>query len=164
MSDHDDDAADDATQPDGAIGYGRPPKHSQFKKGCSGNPRGRPKGSKNLSTLIAEEMTQTVIATENGARKRIPKKQVIAKRIVNRAAEGDAKMITILLNGDGVQSEPQAGALDAGVPLHTEDELVIANVISRIRAAAPSPDSGGGEYQDGTATDAAADPSDSIPD
>lgn len=36
------------------VGYGKPPKHSQFKKGASGNPRGRRKGSKNRSTLIRQ--------------------------------------------------------------------------------------------------------------
>jgi hypothetical protein len=34
------------------VGYGRPPAKSRFKKGTSGNPRGRPKHSKNMKTII----------------------------------------------------------------------------------------------------------------
>ena len=39
------------------IGYGRPPKHTQFKKGQSGNPEGRPKGIKSLSTELDDELS-----------------------------------------------------------------------------------------------------------
>jgi hypothetical protein len=38
------------------VGYGRPPKHSQFAPGRSGNLNGRPKGSKNMTTLLQEEL------------------------------------------------------------------------------------------------------------
>jgi Family of unknown function (DUF5681) len=43
------------------VGYGKPPRHTRFKKGQSGNPRGRPNGSKNLSTLLSETLSEPVI-------------------------------------------------------------------------------------------------------
>src|SRR5215469_15592455 len=53
-------------QSDYEVGYGKPPRHTRFKKGQSGNPRGRPCGSKNLKTLLSEALSEPVIITENG--------------------------------------------------------------------------------------------------
>jgi hypothetical protein len=79
------------------IGYGKPPRHSQFGKGHSGNPRGRPKGSPNLSTLLDGALNERVIVSENGKRKRITKREAILKQLVNKAASGDPKSIHMLL-------------------------------------------------------------------
>ncbi len=79
------------------VGYGKPPEHSRFKKGQSGNPRGRAKGSKNLATVLSETLDETVTVTENGRRRKISKREALAKQLVNRAAQGDAKTIQICL-------------------------------------------------------------------
>src|ERR1700730_18750757 len=61
----------DESNRDYDIGYGKPPKHSQFAKGRSGNPHGRPKRSIKLSTLLYSTLNESVIVNENGKRKRI---------------------------------------------------------------------------------------------
>jgi Family of unknown function (DUF5681) len=48
------------------VGYGKPPLHSRFKKGRSGNPHGRPKGSSNMSTLLDHALNEQVVVSENG--------------------------------------------------------------------------------------------------
>ena len=87
----------DESNRDYDIGYGKPPKHSQFAKGRSGNPHGRPKGSINLSTLLYSTLNESVIVNENGKRKRITKREAILKQLVNKAASGDPKSIQMLL-------------------------------------------------------------------
>src|SRR3954452_21014644 len=67
------------------VGYGKPPRHTRFKKGQSGNPRGRPSGSKNLSTALNE----LVVVAENGGRQKITKRQAIITQLVNQSAKAD---------------------------------------------------------------------------
>lgn len=43
------------------VGFGKPPKHTQFEKGRSGNPKGRPKGSKNIPMLVREIFDEKVL-------------------------------------------------------------------------------------------------------
>jgi hypothetical protein len=79
------------------IGYGKPPRVSQFKPGESGNPRGRPRGSKNLALLLEEELKQRITINENGRRRRITKQAAIIKHMVNKALSGDPRLLQLLL-------------------------------------------------------------------
>src|SRR5690348_9947669 len=83
---------------DYAVGYGKPPRHTRFKRGQSGNPQGRPKGSKNLTTLLTEALNEPVIVAENGGRRRITMRLAIIKQLVKRSANADLRAIKILLD------------------------------------------------------------------
>ena len=80
------------------VGYGKPPRHTRFAKGQSGNPRGRPSGAKNLSTLLSDALNETVVVTENGGRRKVSKRQAIITQLVNRSATADFRAIKILLD------------------------------------------------------------------
>ena len=71
------------------VGRGRPPKHTQFSKGTSGNPTGRPKGSKNLGTLIMEAAQDQVAVRIDGKTRKISKLQATAMQLATKAAGGD---------------------------------------------------------------------------
>ena len=43
------------------VGYGKPPRHTRFVKGQSGNPRGRPPGAKNMKTLLTKALNELVL-------------------------------------------------------------------------------------------------------
>ena len=78
------------------VGYGKPPRHTRFAKGQSGNPRGRPRGAKNFTTLLEEALDEPVIVTENGGRRKVSKRQAIVTQLVNRSATADFRAIKLL--------------------------------------------------------------------
>ena len=82
-------------QPDSdyQVGYGKPPKETQFKKGQSGNPKGRPRREKTLDNLLNHILDEKVAATENGRHRKISKRQAIFKHLSNRLAQGETKAV-----------------------------------------------------------------------
>jgi Family of unknown function (DUF5681) len=83
------------SNPSYEVGYGKPPVHSRFRKGQSGNPKGRAKGSRNFSTIFSEAMMKPVVITENGQRKKISKLATAMTQLANDAARGDKKSIQL---------------------------------------------------------------------
>ena len=81
-----------------AVGYGKPPKHAQFKKGQSGNPKGRPKGIRNLNTDLEEELNQKVVVSEGGMTKETTKQRAMIKSVFAKALKGDTRAATVLIN------------------------------------------------------------------
>jgi Family of unknown function (DUF5681) len=83
------------TKPRYDVGYGKPPLHTRFRKGQSGNPNGRGKGTKNFATLFMKAMSQPVTINENGKRKKISKLTAAVTQLANDAARGDKKSIQV---------------------------------------------------------------------
>ena len=117
------------------VGYGRPPTHARFQSGRSGNPKGRPKGSKNFSTLLAEELTQPITLTENGKRKRMSKQQALVKQLTNKALSNDMKATALVLDEMRRAETPAQGGAAINIQ-RPEDKLVMADIVRRIREAA----------------------------
>ena len=117
------------------VGYGKPPRHTRFKKGQSGNPRGRPRGAKNLPTLLSEALNERVIVTENGGQRSITKRQAIITQLVNRSATADLRAIKILLDilrdieGQTEPASPETSAFSEA------DEKVIEQLKARFSKA-----------------------------
>ena len=80
------------------IGYRRPPASGRFKPGTSGNPKGRPKGTRNFVTLLQQELQQTITVNENGKKKKVTRQQAMVKRVVTNALNGDARAILLLID------------------------------------------------------------------
>jgi len=79
------------------VGYGRPPAEGRFKKGASGNPRGRPRESRNISLLLEQELSSKVSVNENGRRRTITKLEGMVKQMVNRALAGNDRAVRLIL-------------------------------------------------------------------
>lgn len=126
------DESDDLT-PAYNIGRGKPPIRTQFQKGKSGNPRGRPKGSKNFATHLATELGRRVTVNENGRRRKMTKSQAAATQLVNKAVSGDIKAFPLLLNETrSYEAEVERNA--PASPIADPDDLqVLESMIRRIR-------------------------------
>ena len=114
------------------VGYRKPPRHTRFRKGQSGNPRGRSSGSKNLSTLLSEALNEPVTVTENGRRRKVSKREAIIKQLVNQSANGDwraVKMLLEILRDIEGQTEPAA---DEPSAFTAADEEVIEQLKARL--------------------------------
>ena len=83
------------TKPCYDVGYGKPPLHTRFRKGQSGNPKGRGKGTKNFATTLMKAMSEPVTINENGNRKKISKLAAAVTQLANDAARGDKKSIQL---------------------------------------------------------------------
>lgn len=73
------------------VGYGRPPRHSQFKPGESGNPKGRPKKKKSLGSLLHEVLFRPVTIKKNGRRRRVPYIEGFLGGLAHLVANGDPR-------------------------------------------------------------------------
>src|SRR6185295_19124650 len=80
------------------VGYRRPPKQHQFKPGRSGNPKGRPKGSKNESTILRGILDRKIQTQSGGRTRKISILEGILLRIVEDSLRGNTKSAAFLLN------------------------------------------------------------------
>ena len=105
------------------IGYRRPPASGRFRPGTSGNPRGRPKGSRNFITLLEQELNKTISVTENGRKRKLTRLQAIVKRTVNSALNGDQRALLNLLEIMRRTGRFDAPAAEALLPDNYEELL-----------------------------------------
>jgi hypothetical protein len=126
--------SDTETTADYEVGYGKPPWRAGFQKGRSGNPKGRPKGSKNFATLVSEALDEKVSLTEDGRRRRITKRELVIKQLVNKSASADLRAIKQLTDiVQGVEGRAGASQAHPQPPAFTAaDEEVIAELRKRM--------------------------------
>lgn len=120
------------------VGYGRPPVATRFKPGQSGNPKGRPKASKNLSTLVREKLQAKVPAREGGRERRMSKGEIGVTKMVNRFAEtGDPKLYGVLREAEGVSGGSGAvGVAAASVEEQVSHTDILAWFLEQNRSSA----------------------------
>jgi hypothetical protein len=104
------------------IGYGKPPKKHQFRRGQSGNPRGRPKGAKNTATLLREILDRKIEVRSGSHSRKITIREVILTRFAESSLKGDVKAAAFLLQRyDGSTGDEQQTDVTT-----MEEEAIIA--------------------------------------
>jgi hypothetical protein len=116
------------------VGYGRPPVSTRFKPGQSGNPRGRPKGSKSLEQVLRQALNRRVQDTRRGGRHTVRMAELIIEGLVFAAAKRDPQMLRLLLAfldryapSDAPKVDPQE--------VRAADREILDEYISSIMAA-----------------------------
>jgi ribosomal protein S20 len=117
------------------VGYGHPPQSTRFKPGRSGNPKGRPKGSLNIRTLLASTLRERVVINENGQRKAVTKLEAALKQLTNKAASGDLRAILQLVGLATEAEEKENMATPQKTVTGEIDQKVMQGILDRFQVA-----------------------------
>jgi uncharacterized protein DUF5681 len=113
------------------VGYGKPPRNTQFQTGRSGNPRGRPRGTLNVATILDRTLRERVAINENGQRKTITKMEAAVKQLVNQAASGDLAAVRQLMALVASAEQRFSDAAAERPSLNDADQKVMAEILKR---------------------------------
>lgn len=110
------------------VGYGKPPKAKQFKKGQSGNPKGRPKESASLASTLEKALSEKVEVRDGDRIRKMTKAEVMIQSLLARGIKGDQQAMSTLfrLMKDVGQIRPpetapqQAKAVAFPIPMPSE--------------------------------------------
>src|SRR5262249_23097102 len=142
-------------QPAYAVGYGRPPLHTRFKPGQSGNRRGRPKRQRNVRTVVEETLNQRIKIREGNESRSVTKLDGVILTMINGALKGEPKALAGLISlvrSRGMTGEArEASNLE---PLTDNDDALLADYLGRRAAASKVPDPHDGAVRPSTKTPA----------
>lgn len=138
------DGSDNDEQTPYPVGYCKPPHQHRFKPGESGNPRGRPRKSRNLNTLLEAELDRPVVIKEHGRHLRIAKREAIVKRLIANALNGDPRTLALLLKPGRANPQPEPIDFDVGSDADLEAYLERA-IAARRKEALDEPIEAGAE-------------------
>lgn len=121
------------------VGYKRPPAQTRWKKGQSGNPTGKKKGTPNLRTDLVAELAEVIQINEGGSARRITKQRALLKSLAARGIQGDAKAAHLILNliVRLTEGDPDPGGQAA--PPTAEDEAILAAYLRRTQNKGTKP-------------------------
>ena len=116
------------------VGFGKPPESTQFQKGVTGNPKGRPKGSKSISGILTKMGRERVKVAINGKTRSVTKLEAVFMQLSNKAASGDIRAIRELLAAHRIFPEPTE-AVESDVGSNDRDDAVLKGIVERMRSS-----------------------------
>lgn len=115
----------DQNSTDYTVGFRRPPLHSRFKPGVSGNPSGRPKDSKSLKTLLHAILNEQISLQEGSQSRKISKAEAIMRRLIMGALKGDTRDLHALFR----LAEQTGQFEESPEPLTRIERIIIAPLL-----------------------------------
>lgn len=130
------DPAADVAPPNYAVGYGKPPRHTQFKPGRSGNPKGRPKGAIGLNTIVKSVMTEKRAVSTGKGSKKMTRIEIHVRKTDERAKTNQAAASKLIdLYAKAVPETPEDnGQVPREIPLTESDRKILDLYAARIRS------------------------------
>lgn len=123
-----------ADKSDKGVGYARPPRHSRFKPGQSGNQRGRPKGSLNFTTDLKNTLLAPVALNDGGKPRRVTTQKAALLRLREKALKGDVRALDKFLSLAMAMSDNTAQ--DAAKTPSVDDQAILEAFRQQILADA----------------------------
>ena len=112
------------------VGFGKPPKHSRFKKGKSGNPRGRPKGSRNFSSDVKETLEEPIRVTHHGKARTVSTQHAALMRLREKALSGDRHALDRLIELARVYNDEEMA--EAAAKLDATDAEILKDYEAKV--------------------------------
>jgi hypothetical protein len=128
-------------------GYGKPPVSGRFKKGQSGNPKGRPKGSKNLAAIIQRESRRPVRVTGPGGSRLVTRLEATVIQLGNKAVQGDIRSQREYLSLVKMSEDANNPTMSPLTSQET-DQQVMRNLIQRMARIGAESNSAGPETEE----------------
>lgn len=116
------------------IGYGKPPREHRFKKGVSGNPKGRPKGRRNLKTEIDDVFGKPIKLKVDGKVREVPPLKAMLYKLLEKAGTGDLKAIDRVISLINSVSGDDGDEHDHAA-LSAQDAAILEGYETRIRSS-----------------------------
>ena len=123
--------SDKDNSPNEEVGYRNPPRANQFKKGSSGNPKGRPKGSLNSTTMLLRELRRKVVINEKGRPKTVTVLEIATKQLTNQAAKGNLPAMKLMFGHLREDEQRQALEPPASPKPNETDEKLMKDLAKR---------------------------------
>ncbi len=118
------------------VGYKRPPAASRFKKGQSGNPKGRTKGALTTSDLFLREASRFITVKSGESVRQIPKREALVRRLIDMSIQGDlaaARLVLPLMFGaEAEASEAAAHESAPPAPLSDAERAAMKILVERL--------------------------------
>jgi hypothetical protein len=113
------------------VGYGRPPKQTRFKPGQSGNPNGRPSGTRNLDTDLRDELNEVIPVRIGDRSMKVSKQRAMLMALMAKALKGDTRATVVILQMMAKFLPPDEAIAAGGSALSADDQEILKRFIDR---------------------------------